>query len=94
MLTALGVLLLLWVYRDMPETLAPENKRPFTGAQLKLAIAEFLSNKTTLFQMLMISALFASLMMYVAQSEQIMQKDIYRLGKLFPLAFATIVLGN
>ncbi len=43
--------------------------------------------------MLMISALFASLMMYVAQSEQIMQKDIYRLGKLFPLAFATIILG-
>ncbi len=93
MLTVLGVLLLLWVYHDMPETLAPENKRPFTGAQLKLAIAEFLSNKTTLFHMLMISALFASLMMYVAQSEQIMQKDIYRLGRLFPLAFATIILG-
>lgn len=93
MLTVLGVVLMIWVQLDMPETLTAENRRPLSLSNVATAMREFLSNRETLVYLVMISMMFGGLMMYIGQAEQILQKDIYQLGKLFPFAFAAVVLG-
>lgn len=93
MLTLFGVVLMGWTHLSMPETLTPENRRPLSLSQISAAVREFMSHRETLAYLLMISMMFGGLMMYIGQAEQILQKDVYQLGKFFPFAFAAIVLG-
>lgn len=93
LLGVLGMLLLVWIWLDLPETIKTNNRRPLSLVKITSAVQEFLGRTTTLVYLLMITLLFASLMIYIGQAEQILQKDVYKLGELFPLAFAVIVLG-
>lgn len=88
-----GVALIIWVSRDLPETLPKNQRMPLKLDKVKRAFGEFLRNKATLVQLVLISLLFATLMTYIGLSEQILQKDTYQLGHWFPLFFALIVLG-
>lgn len=93
LLTVMGMALAVWVNIDLPETLAPENRRPLSLHKVKQAAREFLSNRETLLYLLMLSLLLAGLMTYIGLSEQVLQTDVYQLGELFPLAFATVIVG-
>ncbi|MGY0398427.1 MAG: multidrug effflux MFS transporter [Ostreibacterium sp.] len=93
LLAILGFVVLLWVQRDLPETLPVSERRPLKFDQLKQACSLFLTDKTTLLYLGMISLLFGTLITYIGQAEQILQKDIYKLGGWFPFYFALIVLG-
>lgn len=93
LLTLLGLGLAWWVHVDLQETLPREHRRSLSLKKVQQAISEFLSSRETLMYLLMVSLLFGGLMSYIGQSEQILQKDVYQLGKYFPLAFAAVVLG-
>lgn len=93
LLALTGCVLMAWVWRDLPETLAPAYRRAPRFSELKAAVLQFMQNVETVCYLVMITLFFAGLMVYIGQAEQILQKDIYALGAHFPLAFSAIVLG-
>lgn len=80
-----------WLMLRQPETLAPENRRPFNARQLARASREVLGNATvrwaTLAQTLCFGMLFANL-----SSTQPLFDQTYGRGDQFPLWFAGIAL--
>lgn len=93
LLTVLGFALLVWVQHGLPETLTPENRRSLSLSTIADAVRNFFAHRETVVFLIMISVMFGALMIYIGQAEQILQKDIYQLGRFFPFAFATIVIG-
>lgn len=93
LLALCGVVLVYWVARELPETLPREQRMPLKWHKVLYAFSIFLRNQSTLLQLALISLLFATLMIYIGLSEQILQKETYQLGHWFPVFFALIVLG-
>lgn len=93
LLTLFGLGLLVWVIAELPETLPPKQRTTLNIKKLTLASRAFISCRSTQFYLIMISLLFAMLMTYIGLAEQILQKDIYHLGNLFPLFFGLVVTG-
>jgi len=88
-----GLATITWVSYELPETLPVEKRIPLSFKSVTTAIAECLRNKTTLLYMVVISMVFATLMIYISQAAQILQKDVYHLGNRFPFYFALVVTG-
>lgn len=93
LLLLIGIALMIWVFKDLPETLPPEKRLPLSFDKVFLACKQFLSSPVTLVYLLMISLLFAMLMTYIGLAEPILQTKIYKLGSLFPFFFGMVVLG-
>lgn len=93
LLTLFGLALLGWVIAELPETLSPKKQTTLNIKKLTLASSAFFRCRLTQLYLLMISLLFAMLMTYIGLAEQILQKDIYHLGNLFPLFFGLVVTG-
>lgn len=93
LLAVFGLGLLTWVAWELPETLSVEDRQPLNGRKLISASQAFIHNRHTQIYLLMTSLLFGMLMTYVGLSEQILQKDVYQLGELFPIFFAMVVTG-
>ncbi len=93
LLTALGIGLIVWVCYGLQETLPAKKRAPLSVGRIKMTMQTFLTNRETLLYLVMIGLLFGGLMTYIGQAEQILQKDVYQLGKYFPLAFAIVILG-
>lgn len=93
MLLALGVILFLWIGISLPETLPRAQRLPLRPRNIGRAIMEVMSDRVSICYMLMIGILYGMLITYLGQAEQIMQRDIFKMGKWFPLFFALVVIG-
>jgi len=83
----LCLMVALWAYFRLPETLAPENRRPLTPAGIFEGFAIVLSNRVSMSYALAGTLMLGSLFSFINTTQQI-YVDIYGLGPLFPLAFA------
>ncbi|WP_438748109.1 multidrug effflux MFS transporter [Pararhizobium sp. O133] len=71
----------------LPETLAVENRRPFTISSIGSAFRIVLTNRVSLCYSLAASFLFGSLFGFINSAQQILV-GVYGLGHWFPLVFA------
>lgn len=89
---AIGLLaaaLFVWTYRRVPETLAPENRRPLSVASVTQGFGIVLSNRTSICYTLAMTAAFGALFGFINSSQQI-YVGIYGVGAMFPLYFALV----
>lgn len=87
MATAVGI----WMYLRMPETLHPENVRPFTVKVVLSGFGIFLTNRVALCYTIASTFLFGALFGFINSAQQI-YVGIYKLGVYSPLAFAGVAL--
>jgi DHA1 family bicyclomycin/chloramphenicol resistance-like MFS transporter len=83
----LGVLLALWFWRRMPETLAEENQMPFSASRILGGMRLVVTTRVTLGYATAVGLLFGCVMAMVGSSQQIFT-ETFGLGAWFPLAFA------
>jgi DHA1 family bicyclomycin/chloramphenicol resistance-like MFS transporter len=88
-MAVLALVILLWAFLRMAETLRPENRRPLKVAVIAEGFRLVFANRTAFFYGL--SAMFAmgGLFGFISTAQQI-YVDIYGLGVYFPLAFAFV----
>lgn len=89
----LGVLIMLWVIVRLPETLPKKDRRPPKYSSIYHALKTCFTHRQTLIYMLMMGFMFAMMMSYVGQSEQIFGREVYQLGDKFVYAFSAGALG-
>jgi len=81
-----------WFALRIPETLAPENRSPFSVKRITDSIREILKIRPILGYAISVGLTQGIFLGYLNSSQQIFQEQ-YALGKLFPLFFATISLS-
>lgn len=84
-----GGAIMVWAALRMPETLHPEDRRPFTLSSIGNAFAAVLTNRFSLLYTLASTAVFGSLFSFINSAQQI-YVGIYDLGVWFPLIFAIV----
>ncbi|MEQ1820559.1 MAG: multidrug effflux MFS transporter [Terricaulis sp.] len=87
-----ALIVLAWALLRLPETLAPENRRPFNPPAIIGAYAMVLRERQTVGYMIATTFVTACLFGYITSSEQLFV-DVYNLGPAFPLAFASIAIA-
>ncbi|MCX7356935.1 MAG: multidrug effflux MFS transporter [Alphaproteobacteria bacterium] len=87
-----ALIVLAWALFRLPETLAPENRRPFNPPAIVDAYAMVLRERQTVGYMIATTFVTACLFGYITSSEQLFV-DVYNLGPAFPLAFASIAIA-
>jgi MFS transporter, DHA1 family, multidrug resistance protein len=80
-------LVAMWVFFRLPETLTPENRRPFTLSSIAEGFAIVFGNRVSLSYILATALLFGSLMGFLTSSQQI-YVDHFGMGAWFPAFFA------
>ncbi|MER2534934.1 MAG: multidrug effflux MFS transporter [Rhizobiaceae bacterium] len=85
----LGAAVLVWVALRLPETMHPEDRRPFTLTSIGKAFRVVLTNRTSISYTLASAIMFGALFGFINSAQQI-YIDIYGLGVWFPLVFAGI----
>lgn len=83
---------IIWFGLRIPETLAPENRAPFSVARIANAIREILNIRLALGYTLVVGLINGVFLGYLNSSQQIFQEQ-YALGEKFPLYFAMISLS-
>ncbi|SCM71712.1 Major facilitator superfamily MFS_1 [uncultured Pleomorphomonas sp.] len=91
-MAALSIVVGLWFYVRMPETLHPEFRRALSVRSILDAARICVTNREAVGYSLAIGLLFAMLMGFIGSAEQILGSDGYHLGTLFPLAFASVAI--
>ena len=91
-LTAYGLLALLWSAMRLPETLPISKRKPLTAANVFSAFRQTLTHRQTLGYALAAGGIQSVVFAYVFSSQQIFT-EVYHLGEFFPLAFAAIAIG-
>lgn len=89
----LGCALILWISLQLPETLPKEKREKPEFQQIFTAFLTSFTHRPTLVYLIIMSALFSMMMIYIGQAEQIYGSTVYQLGNKFPLAFAATALG-
>lgn len=84
-----GILITLWAYFRLPETLY--KAQPLTFSGVKHGFMAVFSNRTAICYNLALSCIFGALYGSLNSAQQI-YVEIYNLGNLFSLAFATIAI--
>ena len=92
LLLGIAVLALLWFSTRQPETLAVENRRVLSVAELWAGIWEALSYRMLAGYMTCAGLVFAGLLGYLNTAQQIFQ-DVYGTGELFAVYFGGIALA-
>ena len=87
-----ALITILWFAVRIPETLAPENRVPFSLKQIVNSTQEILKIRPTLGYTLTAGLLSGYFLGYLNSSQQIFQEQ-YALGEMFPLCFAIISLS-
>ena len=77
----------IWTYFRLPETMAPENRRPLSVSVVTDGFRIVVTNRAAFFYGLAPMLLFGGMFGYISSAQQIFV-DIYGLGPLFPVAFA------
>ena len=81
-----------WTFFRLPETLAPENRRPFAPRAILAGYWIVISNRQVLGYTLASIFLTGALFGYVASSEQLFV-EVYNLGPWFAAAFAAVAIA-
>jgi len=92
MLFALAVISLVWFAWRQPETLAIENRVPFSVARIMTAIVEVCTHRTALGYTIAAGLIFGAFVGFLSSVQQIFQEQ-YALGAKFPLYFAALALS-
>lgn len=77
----------IWAYIRLPETLAPENRRPLTASAVLGGFRIVFTNRLAICYGFAGAFLFGALFAFITSSQQI-YGELYALGEWFPLAFA------
>jgi DHA1 family bicyclomycin/chloramphenicol resistance-like MFS transporter len=88
----LALVTLLWFALRLPETLAPENRAPFSLGRIVSATKDILRTRTALGYTLSAGLVSGAFIGYLNSSQQIFQEQ-YALGELFPIFFGVIALS-
>jgi DHA1 family bicyclomycin/chloramphenicol resistance-like MFS transporter len=80
-----------WAYIRLPETLRPENIRPFTAKSILGGFKLVLTNRIALCYTIASTFIFGSLFGFINSAQQI-YVGIYDLGVYFPFAFAGVAV--
>ena len=91
-LLAQALIAVAWFAARQPETLAPENRRPFSLGVIARGSAEALSNRTVAGYTLAAGFIFGAFLSYLSSAQQVFQVA-FRTGELFPLYFAISALS-
>jgi DHA1 family bicyclomycin/chloramphenicol resistance-like MFS transporter len=86
----MAVVVALWFWLRMPETLHPEHRRSFSLRRIAAGIGTTLGQRSSVGYSVAIALLMGCLMTYVSSSQQIFETEVYALGPLFPVAFGAI----
>lgn len=84
---AFGLLVAIWCFLRLPETLAPENRRNLSFASIKEGFALVLTNRLAMGYMFSSAFLFGGVLGFISTVQQI-YVGIYQLGTWFSIAFA------
>jgi DHA1 family bicyclomycin/chloramphenicol resistance-like MFS transporter len=90
-IATMATLVGIWMYFRLPETLKPENVRPFTVKSVASGFAIFLTNRVALCYTIASTFLFGALFGFINSAQQI-YNGIYGLGVYTPLAFGGVAL--
>jgi len=88
-MAGLGTVITLWAAFRLPETLAPQNRRPLTFVSVAEGFRLVLTNRTALCYTLATALVFSALFGFINSAQQI-YVETYHLGDLFPVAFAIV----
>src|SRR5262249_24690378 len=83
-----------WFSLRMPETLHPEFRRPISVPTITHAFTKVVATRASIGYSTAQGLMFGCVMGYVGSADQIFESDVYHLGKLFPLIFASVVVGQ
>jgi DHA1 family bicyclomycin/chloramphenicol resistance-like MFS transporter len=86
----LAVVLTVWFWLRMPETLHPEYRFPFSARRIYEGVRITVTSREAVGYSTAIGLLFGCLMGYVGSAQQIFETAVYNLGSLFPVAFGAI----
>jgi MFS transporter, DHA1 family, multidrug resistance protein len=86
----LAAIIGIWFVRRMPETLHPEYRMPFSWRRIGEGVRDTATCRAALGYSTAFGCLFGCVMGYIGSSEQIFAGEVYGLGSLFPLAFASV----
>ncbi|WP_366525218.1 multidrug effflux MFS transporter [uncultured Roseibium sp.] len=87
-----GVAVMVWSMLRMPETLTPERRRPIQISEISDAYGTALTTRVCVGYAMATAFVFAGLFAFLAMSQQIFV-DIFGLGNLFPVFFASIAIA-
>lgn len=82
----------IWLALRQPETLAPDQRRPFSLTRIGLAVKEVCLNRTAFGYTLATGLIFGAFLSYLNSAQQIFQTQ-YGLGRQFPLYFSALALA-
>lgn len=86
---AIALAIVIWAAVRLPETLHPEDRRPFTLSSIGQAFSIVLSNRISLWYTLASTTIFGALFGFINSAQQV-YVGIYGLGVWFPVLFAAI----
>ncbi|WP_244470230.1 multidrug effflux MFS transporter [Microvirga vignae] len=85
-----AVLVAVWFYNRMPETLHPEYRRSFAFGQVSSAVRSTVSTRISIGYATAMALMMGCLMSYIGSAQQIFETEVYGLGAMFPLVFGCI----
>jgi DHA1 family bicyclomycin/chloramphenicol resistance-like MFS transporter len=85
----LAVISLVWFALRMPETLAPENRAPFSLRRIIAATQEIIKIRPAIGYTVSAGLISGAFLGYLSSSQQIFQ-ELYALGERFPIYFGVI----
>ena len=88
----LAIMTMVWLGLRQPETLARENRKPFTLFNIKAAFRDVIGSRITVVYMLVAGCVSGAFLGYLNSSQQIFQVQ-YQLGTQFPLYFAVLAIA-
>jgi DHA1 family bicyclomycin/chloramphenicol resistance-like MFS transporter len=86
---AIALVIVIWAAVRLPETLHPEDRRPFTVSSIWKAFRIVLTNRVSLWYTLASTTIFGALFGFINSAQQV-YVGIYGVGVWFPVLFAAI----
>ena len=86
-----SVILLVWLFLRLEETLSPENRIKFSSKNLVHGFKEIVSNRTTACYTICMGICFGGLIGFLTSAQQIFQVH-FQTGKMFVVYFAMLAL--
>ena len=87
-----GLVLFFWCFVRLPETLPQERRQKLQAGAILSSYSKVLTNRISLGYMLAMTFVFGGLFSFITMSQQIFV-DIFELGTLFPVVFASIAIA-
>jgi DHA1 family bicyclomycin/chloramphenicol resistance-like MFS transporter len=87
-----AVITLMWFALRMPETLAPDNRAPFSLRRILMKTLQIIRIRPALGYTIVAGLVSGAHLGYLNSAQQVFQ-ELYDLGNLFPLYFAIVALS-